>query len=126
MTFIWGGEGESLDLWNPLDVIALEPGAQRFSLLGASAKLLIIVRWNTYTMQNVTKIWGKKRLCHHTLKVWNSLDRDTRNAPNIVNFKRSVLTRFFSYSFFSVVFVAFFPCFNCSFSGFHQFSKLFF
>ena len=32
-----------------------------------------------------TKNWGKKRVCYHFLKDWNNLDKDIRNAPDIVN-----------------------------------------
>ena len=47
-------------------------------------------------LPHVTKNWGKQRVCYHSLKDWNNLDRDTRNAPDLVNFKRSVLSRFVS------------------------------
>ena len=47
-------------------------------------------------LPRVTKNWGKQRVCYHSLKDWNNLDRDTRNAPDLVNFKRSVLSRFVS------------------------------
>ncbi|XP_078352388.1 uncharacterized protein LOC144637110 [Oculina patagonica] len=47
-------------------------------------------------LPHVTKNWGKQRVCYHSLKDWNNLDRDTRNALDFVNFKRSVLSRFFS------------------------------
>ena len=45
-------------------------------------------------LPHVTKNWGKQRVCYHSLKDWNNLDRETRNAPDLVNFKRSVLSRF--------------------------------
>ncbi|XP_078354348.1 uncharacterized protein LOC144638944 [Oculina patagonica] len=45
---------------------------------------------------HVTKNWGKQRVCYHSLKDWNNLDRDTRNALDFVTFKSSVLSRFFS------------------------------
>ena len=32
-----------------------------------------------------TKNWGKKRVCYHFLKDCNNLDKDIRNAPDIVN-----------------------------------------
>ena len=32
-----------------------------------------------------TNNWGKKRVCYHFLKDWNNLDKDIRNAPDIVN-----------------------------------------
>ena len=47
-------------------------------------------------LPRVTKNWGKQRVCYQSLKDWNNLDRNTRNAPDLVNFKRSVLSRFVS------------------------------
>ena len=62
---------------------------------------------------HVTKHWGKHGVCNHSLKDWTTLDSDTRNAPNIVNFERSVL-RSFLVSSFCCIFMVFFeiPCFN--------------
>ena len=38
---------------------------------------------------------GKQGVCYHSLKDWNNLDNDIRNEPDIVNFKRSIFSRFF-------------------------------
>ena len=40
----------------------------------------------------VTRNWGK----HHSLKDWNELERETRNAPNIATFKRNMFATFFN------------------------------
>ena len=42
-----------------------------------------------------TKDWGKQRVCCHSLKDWNNLNKATRNAPDIVNFKRSIFSSFY-------------------------------
>ena len=47
-------------------------------------------------LPRVTRNWGKQRVCHHSLKDWNKLERATRNAPNIATFKRNVFARFFN------------------------------
>ena len=47
-------------------------------------------------LPRVTRNWGKQRVCHHSLKHWNKLERETRNALNIVTFKRNVFARFFN------------------------------
>ena len=47
-------------------------------------------------LPRVTRNWGKQRVCHHSLKDWNKLKRETRNAPNIATFKRNVFARFFN------------------------------
>ena len=41
-----------------------------------------------------TKNLGKQRVCYHPLKDWNNLDKATTNAPDIVNFKHSILAAF--------------------------------
>ena len=46
-------------------------------------------------LSSVSRNYGKQRVCHHSLKDWNTLDNETRNAPNIAIFKRSVLSRLF-------------------------------
>ena len=46
-------------------------------------------------LPRVTRNWGKQRVCHHCLKDWNELERETRNAPNIATFKRNMFARFF-------------------------------
>ena len=43
-----------------------------------------------------TKNWGEQRVCYHSLKDWNNLDKYIRNAPDTVNFKRRILAAFFS------------------------------
>ena len=47
-------------------------------------------------LPSVTRNWGKQRVCHHSLKDWNKLERETRNAPNIVTFKRNLFARYFN------------------------------
>ena len=47
-------------------------------------------------LPRVTRNWGKQRVCHHPLKDWNELERETRNAPNIATFKRNMFARFFN------------------------------
>ena len=47
-------------------------------------------------LPRITRNWGKQRVCHHSLKDWNKLQRETRNAPNIAIFKRHVFSRFFN------------------------------
>ena len=47
-------------------------------------------------LPRATRNWGKQRVCHHSLKDWNELERETRNAPNIATFKRNVFARFFN------------------------------
>ena len=42
-----------------------------------------------------TKNWGEQRVCYHSLKDWNNLDKYIRNAPDTVNFKRRILAAFF-------------------------------
>ena len=58
-----------------------------------------------------TKNWGKKRVHYHSLKDWNNLDEDIRNAPDIVNlsvqhssqlFYLMLLVLIFSCSFLSI------------------------
>ena len=41
-----------------------------------------------------TKNWGN-RVCYHSLKDWNNLDKEIKNAPDIVNFMRSICSSFF-------------------------------
>ena len=38
-------------------------------------------------LPHVTRNWGKQRVCHHSLKDWNKLEKETRNVPNIATFK---------------------------------------
>ena len=47
-----------------------------------------------------TKDWGKQRVCYRSLKDWKNLDKATRNAPGIVNFKRSIIFSSFFIQFF--------------------------
>ena len=42
-----------------------------------------------------TKNWGEQRVCYHSLKDWNNLDKYIRNVPDTVNFKRRILAAFF-------------------------------
>ena len=49
-----------------------------------------------------TKDWGKQRVCYRSLKDRNNLDKATRNAPGIVNFKRSIIFSSFFYSILRV------------------------
>ena len=42
-----------------------------------------------------TKNWGKQRVRYHSLKDQNNLDKATRNAPDTVNFKRSIFSSFY-------------------------------
>ena len=51
-------------------------------------------------LPRVSRNWGKQRVCHHSLKDWNTLDNQTRNARNIAIFKRSVHIRFLHLSYF--------------------------
>ena len=64
-------------------------------------------------LPRVTRNWGEQRVCHHSLKDWNELERETRNAPNIATFKRNMFARFLinpigknfcSFSFFAFIF----------------------
>ena len=41
-----------------------------------------------------TKNGGEQRVCYHSLKDWNNLDKYSRNAPDTVNFKRRILAAF--------------------------------
>ena len=67
-----------------------------------SMNLLTISDIHNYNTRNkdmlrllrVTRNWVKQRGCHHSIKDWNKLDRETRNALNIATFKRSVFARF--------------------------------
>ena len=45
---------------------------------------------DTLRLPRVTRNWGKQRVCHHSLKEWNKLEKEARNAPNIATFKRNV------------------------------------
>ena len=47
-------------------------------------------------LSRVTRNWGKQRICQHSIKDWNKLERETRNAPNIATIKRNVFARFFN------------------------------
>ena len=47
-------------------------------------------------LPRVTRNSGKQRVRHHSLKDWNKLERETRNAPNIAIFKRNVFASFFN------------------------------
>ena len=49
---------------------------------------------------------GKQGVCYHSLTDWNNLDKDIRNAPDIVNFKRSIFSRFL-FNGFCISIVAF-------------------
>ena len=42
-----------------------------------------------------TKNWGEQRVCYHSPKDWNNLDKYIRNVPDTVNFKRRILAAFF-------------------------------
>ena len=42
-----------------------------------------------------TKNGGEQRVCYHSLKDWNNLDKYIRNVPDTVNFKRRILAAFF-------------------------------
>ena len=53
-----------------------------------------------------TKNWGEQRVCYHSLNDWNNLDKDIRNAPDAVNFKRIIISCFFYLTDF---------CIYCSF-----------
>ena len=72
-------------------------------LMAHSVELLANRDVHNYNMRNkdmlrlplATKNWGKQRVCYHSLKDWNNLDRDIRNARGIVNFKRSISSSFF-------------------------------
>ena len=52
--------------------------------------------WQSATFHTplASRNWRKQRVCHHSLKDWNTLDNETRNSPNIAIFKRSVHSRF--------------------------------
>ena len=43
-----------------------------------------------------TKNWGKQRVCYRFVTDGNNLDKDIRNTPDIVNFKRIIFRSFFS------------------------------
>ena len=47
-------------------------------------------------LPRVTRNWGRQTVCRHSLKDWNKLERETRNALNIATFKRNVFARFFN------------------------------
>ena len=47
-------------------------------------------------LPRVTKNWRKQRGCHHSLKDWNKLERETTNTLNIAIFKRNAFARFFN------------------------------
>ena len=71
-------------------------------LMDHSMKLLTnrdIHKYNTRNNDNlrlprVTRNWGKQRVCYHSLKDWNGLDRDTRNSSSIEIFKRNIFKLF--------------------------------
>ena len=42
-----------------------------------------------------TKDLGKQRVCCHSLKDWNNLNKATRNVPDIVNLKLSIFSSFY-------------------------------
>ena len=54
-----------------------------------------------------TKNWGN-RVCYHSLKDWNNLDKEIRNAPDIVNFMRSICSSFFYLMLFCISIAAFY------------------
>ena len=47
-------------------------------------------------LPRVTRDCGKQRGCHHSLKDWNKLEKETRNALNIAIFKRNAFARYFN------------------------------
>ena len=47
--------------------------------------IIIQERKTVLRLPLATKNWGKKRVHYHSLKDWNKLDKDIRNAPDIVN-----------------------------------------
>ena len=58
---------------------------------------------NYYTRNNdklklasVRRNWGKQRVCYQSMKNWNSLDKETRNAPSVRIFKQDLLSRCFN------------------------------
>ena len=59
---------------------------------------------NYYTRNNdklrlpsrVRRNWRKQRICYQSMKNWNSLDKETRNAPSVRIFKQDLLSRCFN------------------------------
>ena len=61
-----------------------------------------------------TKNWGEQRVCYHSLNDWNNLDKDIRNAPDAVNFKRRIFTSYFYLTDFCI-YCSFLSIFNLIF-----------
>lgn len=61
-----------------------------------------------------TKNSGEQSVCYHSLKDWNNLDKDIKNAPDTVNFKRRIFSSFFYLTDFCI-YCSFLSIFNSVF-----------